>query len=109
MQNRKLENLKREYLASCIDPDKVMFNYSTYILNDVEKKVLLRGLKFSKRPDKLDYCEFLTPFEKLAMLRPGLKALPWLRIMGTILHSFLSTLVKRNYLLLRNYPEIRTS
>ncbi len=66
MQNRKLENLKREYLASGIDPDKVIFNCSTYSLNPVEKKVLSRGLKFSIRPDKLDYCEFLTPFEKLA-------------------------------------------
>ena len=66
VQNRKLENLKREYLATGIDPDKVIFNCSTYSLNPVEKKVLSRGLKFSIRPDKLDYCEFLTPFEKLA-------------------------------------------
>ena len=67
MQNRKLENLKREYLAAGIDPDTVIFNYSTYNLNDIEKKVLSRGLKFSIRPDKLDYCDFLTPFEKLAI------------------------------------------
>ena len=67
VQNRKLENLKLEYLAAGIDPDTVIFNYSTYNLNDIEKKVLSRGLKFSIRPDKLDYCDFLTPFEKLAI------------------------------------------
>ena len=66
VQNRKLETLKQEYLATGIDPDKVIFNYSDYVLNPVEKKVLSRGLKFSIRPDKLDYCDFLTPFEKLA-------------------------------------------
>ena len=67
VQNRKLENLKREYLASVIDFDKVIFNYSTYILNDVEKKEPSRGLKFSIRRDKLDYCNFPTPFEKQAI------------------------------------------
>ena len=29
--------------------------------------MLSRGLKFSIRPDKLDCCDFLTPFEKLAI------------------------------------------
>ena len=53
-------------MATGIDHDKVIFNYSDYALNSVEKKVLSRGLKFSIRPDKLDYCDFLTPFEKLA-------------------------------------------
>ena len=66
VQNRKLDNLKQEYLATGIDPDKVIFNYSDYTLNPMEKKVLSRGLRFSIRPDKLDYCDFLTPFEKLA-------------------------------------------
>ena len=66
VQNRKLENRKIAYLSSGIDPDKVIFNYSSYMLNEVEKKVLSRGLKFSVRSEKLNYCEFLTPFEKLA-------------------------------------------
>ena len=64
--NRKLERLKREYLSEGIDPDKVIFNYSSYELNDIEKKVLSRGLKkFCIQPDDLDYCHSLTPFEKL--------------------------------------------
>ena len=33
--------------------------------NDIEKKVLSRGLKFGIRPESLDYCQALTPLEKL--------------------------------------------
>ena len=50
IQNRKLERLKREYLSEGIDPDKVIFNYSSYELNDIEKKVLSHGLKFCSQP-----------------------------------------------------------
>ena len=67
VQNRKLETLKREYLATGRDPDKVIFNYSNYTFNEIEKKVLSRGLKFSSRLGKLDHSSFLTPFEKLAI------------------------------------------
>ena len=42
MQSCKLENLKHAYLASGIYPDKVIINYSTYTLNEVEQKVLSR-------------------------------------------------------------------
>ena len=66
IQNRKLEKLKQEYLSESINPDTVIFNYSSYTLNDIEKKVLARGHKFCVRPDNLDYCLTLTPFEKLA-------------------------------------------
>ena len=65
-QNQKLEKPKNEYLATGIDPEKVIFNYSSYTLDKLEKKVLSSGLKFSLYPNKLDYCSFLTPFEKLA-------------------------------------------
>ena len=50
VQSRKLETLKREYLATWMDPDKVIFDYSNYALNEIEKTVLSRGLKFSFRP-----------------------------------------------------------
>ena len=66
VQNRKLDTLRREYLATGIDPNNVIFNLSSYTLNDIEKKALSRGLKFCLRPEKLDYCNFLTPFEKLS-------------------------------------------
>ena len=64
-QKRKLECLKEEYLSEGINPYIVIFNYSSYVLNDIEKKVLSRGLKFCVHPDKLDYCQTLAPFEKL--------------------------------------------
>ena len=60
-------------MATGIDPDKVIFNYSKYSLNNVEKKVLSRSLRFSIYPNKLSYCSFLTPFEKLAR---SIKAMP---------------------------------
>ena len=66
IQSRKLNTLLTEYLKSGIDPDSVIFNYSNYELSSIEKKVLSRGLRFSIYPNNLDYCSFLTPFEKLA-------------------------------------------
>ena len=51
VQNQKLERLKQEYLSARINPDKVIFNYSAYELNDIEKKVLSGGLKFGIRPE----------------------------------------------------------
>ena len=67
VQNQKLEMLKQEYISHGIDPDKVIFNYSSYELNDIEKKVLSRGLRFGIRPDKLNYCHILTPIKNLAL------------------------------------------
>ena len=72
-QQRKLDRLTTEYLATGVDPDKVIFNYSKYSLSNIEKKVLSRGLRFSIYPNKLGYCSFLTPFEKLAR---SIKAMP---------------------------------
>ena len=66
IHSRKLNTLLAEYLKSGIDPDSVIFNYSNYVLNNIEKKVLSRGLRFSIYPNKLDYCSFLTPFGKRA-------------------------------------------
>ena len=41
---------------------KATFNYSSHI----EKKVLLRGLNFALSPVKLNYRDYLTPFELLS-------------------------------------------
>ena len=46
---------------------------SRYVHNDIEKKILSHDLKFCINPDKLDYCQTLTPFEKcVRTLRPRL-------------------------------------
>ena len=47
------------------DPDKVIFNYSSHKVSNVEKNVLARGLNFALPPVKLNYGDYLTPFELL--------------------------------------------
>ena len=42
-----------------------MFNYSSYKLPDIEKKVLVRDLNFAFPPAKLNYGDYLTCFELL--------------------------------------------
>ena len=52
-------------LIGAHDPGKVIFNYSSYKLSDIEKKVLVRGLNFALPPVRLNYADDLTPFELL--------------------------------------------
>ena len=47
------------------DPNKVIFNVSSYELSDVEKSVLCKGLNFSIKPESIEYSDFLLPFELL--------------------------------------------
>ena len=47
------------------DPKKVIFNFSSYNLNDHEKLVLCKGLNFAIPPKAIQYSEFLLPFEML--------------------------------------------
>ena len=51
--------------ATCQDRDKVIFNFSSYNLNDHEKSVLYKGLNFAIPPKAIEYSEFLLPFEML--------------------------------------------
>ena len=47
------------------DPDQVIYNYSSYILTDMEKSLLAKGLNFSLPPRKLNFADYMTPFELL--------------------------------------------
>ena len=47
----------------CHDPDKVIFNYSSYKLSDLEKRLLAKGLNYALPPIKLNYGDYMTPFE----------------------------------------------
>ena len=47
------------------DPDKIIFNYSSYNLSKSAKCVLCKGLNFAIPPDKLEYSHYLLPFELL--------------------------------------------
>ena len=44
-QKRKLDKLLQEYLAKGINPEKVIFNYSDYILDRIEKTVFFPRFK----------------------------------------------------------------
>ena len=47
------------------NPDRVIFNFSSYKLTDDEKNVLYKGLNFSVNHRLIEYSEFLLPFELL--------------------------------------------
>ena len=47
----------------CHDPDKVIFNYSTYKLSDLEKRLLANDLNYLLPPIKLNYGDYNTTFE----------------------------------------------
>ena len=52
IHNMKLFELMGELLEH--DPNKVIFNYSSYTLSKLEKDVLVKGLNFSLPPKKLN-------------------------------------------------------
>ena len=45
------------------NPDEVIFNYSKISLSDAEKSLLVRELRFSLPPEKLNYADYFTNFE----------------------------------------------
>ena len=47
------------------NPDKIIINNSSYQLSDIEKTVLAKGLNFASPPKKLNYADYLTPYELL--------------------------------------------
>ena len=47
------------------NPDKIIINHSSYHLSDIEKTVLAKGLNFALPPKKLNYADYLTPYELL--------------------------------------------
>ena len=47
------------------DPDQVIHNLSSYQLTDTEKSLLAKGLNFALPPKKINYADYMTPFELL--------------------------------------------
>ena len=47
------------------DPNKVIFNFSSYVLTADEKSLLCKGLRFCIPPKKTEYADFLSQFELL--------------------------------------------
>ena len=68
-QDKKLWNLLLKNIGknsdTCQDPDKVIFNFSSYNLNDHKKLVLCKGLNFAIPPKAIECSELLLPCEML--------------------------------------------
>ena len=62
---KELYALGKDSSIGTHDPDKVIFNYLSHKLSNVEKNVLDRGLNFALPPVKLNYEDYLIPFELL--------------------------------------------
>ena len=65
IQGDKLTRLLSIKDSNTVDPEQIIFNYSDYVLSDVEKSLLSRGLNFSIRPTKLNYADYCCNFEML--------------------------------------------
>ena len=61
---KKLKNLGLASPVRFHNPDKII-NHSSYQLSDFEKTVLPKGLNFALPPKKLNYADYLTPYELL--------------------------------------------
>ena len=45
------------------NPDKVIFNFSSHVLNTTEKSLLSKGLNFTIPPKNINYADYMIPFE----------------------------------------------
>ena len=55
----------KEFINHSHGPSKVISNFPSYGLSDIEKSVLCKDLNFSVKPESIEYPEFLLPFELL--------------------------------------------
>ena len=69
IHKRKLQNLLKisssNIFSNSHNPDRAIFNFSSYKLTDDEKNVLCKGLNFSVKPGMIEYSEFLLTSELL--------------------------------------------
>ena len=63
--DKKLFNLMNDVSSNTLDSDKIIHNFSSYMLSDVEKSLLRKGLNFTIRPNKLNYADYCINFELL--------------------------------------------
>ena len=66
----KLKNLIPNFTwdlvaTSSHDPEKVIFNFSSYELSSSDKDLFSKGLRFAIPPKQIDYSNFMTEFELL--------------------------------------------
>ena len=63
--NRKLFNLGLTQRYEKIDPDKVIYNFSDYVLTSEQKNALYLGLKFNFNPSNICYARYFSGFKQL--------------------------------------------
>ena len=63
--NSKLFRLGLECEVEKLDPERLIFNYSSRVLTKEEKEALAFGLKFAFPPNKLNFSNYFLSFEKL--------------------------------------------
>ena len=64
IQDRKIIGLTKSK-GKGMDPEKVIFNFSSYLLSDNEKSLLSKGLNFSIPNKKVEISEYLCPLDLL--------------------------------------------
>ena len=64
IQDRKIIGLIKSK-GKGIHPEKVIFNFSSYLLSNSDKSLLSKGLNFSIPKKKVEISEYLCPFELL--------------------------------------------
>ena len=64
VHEKKLVHLGLTTATETNDPEKVIFNFSNRTLTNDEKLLLVKGLNLSVPPKKLNYGDFLLPFEQ---------------------------------------------
>ena len=62
IQQKKFNNLLKDKKPQH-DPEKIIFNYSSYVLSEAEKSLLQKGLNFSIPPKKFNHADYLVNFE----------------------------------------------
>ena len=62
IQQKKFNNLFKDKKPKH-DPEKIIFNYSSYVLSEAEKSLLQKGLNFSILPKNLNHVDYLVNFE----------------------------------------------
>ena len=65
IHSKKLFNLGSEVSKVSHEHDKIIFSYSSHNLSKSEKSLLSKGLKLAIQPDKIEYSDYLMPFELL--------------------------------------------
>ena len=75
IQQKEFNNLLKDKKPQH-DPEKIVFNYFSYVLSEAEKSLVGKGLNFSIPPNKLNHADYLVSFELFYRNICNLQVLP---------------------------------